>query len=59
MFKALFSPTLANAGGWAAAIAVVGAWQYYEAKQVHDPIMDRKEFNQAILDQEKASRKKT
>lgn len=31
--RSLYRPTVGNAAGWALALGVVGAWQYYEAKR--------------------------
>lgn len=50
MLRALFQPTAANAAGWAAAVAVVAAWQYYDGKKSSgDWNEDSKKWNDAVM----------
>ena len=51
MLKQLFAPTKGNLHGWAAAAAVVGAWQYFTAGP--DAVDDTLAFNQKIINENK------
>jgi len=53
MLKTLLKPTLVNAAGWAAALAFVGAWQWYENKSKLDAVADPNAYNKAILDKQR------
>ena len=51
MLKQLFAPTKGNLLGWAAAAAVVGAWQYFTSGP--DAVDDTLAFNQKIINENK------
>ncbi len=51
MLKQLFVPTKGNLLGWAAAAAVVGAWQYFTAGP--DAVDDTLAYNQKIINENK------
>ena len=51
MLKQLFAPTKGNLLGWAAAAAVVGAWQYFASGP--DAVDDTLAFNQKIINENK------
>lgn len=59
MLRGLFQPTAANAAGWAAAVAVVAAWQYYDAKKSSGEWNeDRKKWNEAVMAKSSSNPKK-
>ena len=51
MLKQLLAPTKGNLLGWAAAAAVVGAWQYFTSGP--DAVDDTLAFNQKIINENK------
>ena len=51
MLKQLFAPTKGNLLGWAAAAAVVGAWQYFTSGP--DAVDDTLAYNQKIINENK------